>query len=113
MDDLDRAPSRHALADELCGRPRQRREAQGVVRIVFAALAVDTGPIEEAGDVDDDEVHLRREATVEDRSLEGALSEREAQRRESPREEKALLLERPEPRHDDRHRVSERPQSLG
>ncbi len=113
MHDVDRAAAGDALAHDLGRGPRQDGEAQGVVGVVLAALAVDAGAIEEAGRVDHDEVDLRGEPPVEHRHVERPLSQRELQRREAARQEEPLLFERRVARHDDGDRVPEGPQRLG
>ena len=94
-------------ANELGDGAREGREAEGVVGVVLAALAVDGGPIEEARQVDEHEVDLRGEATVEERGFEGAAAELELEGREAPREQEAAGLEASEPRQDQGDRMAQ------
>ena len=113
VDDVERATARDSLARELGRGTRERGEAEGVVRIVLSALAVDAGAVEQAGDVDHDEIDLGGEPPVEQGRLDLPVAEGEPQGREATREEQTLRLERRKPRQDDRHGVPQRAEGLG
>ena len=99
---------------ELGGGAREDREAQRVVRVVLArarrrrpARSKRPG----ASTTTRSTCEARRPSKTVD--FEGPVAEREPQRREPPREEEPLRLERGEPRHHDRHLVAERAERLG